>query len=156
MVYRKECFILPRKDKDYELMTKKASPPSPKLKNSLFAFLIGGAICTLGEVLRTIFEALSVKEENIKLLIPVTLVVITAILTGIGVFDKIAKHAGAGTIVPITGFANAVVSSGLEYSSEGYILGTGANLFKIAGPVIVYGTAASFIYGVIYWVIRII
>ena len=137
-------------------MTKKASPPSPKLKNSLFAFLIGGAICTLGEVLRTIFEALSVKEENIKLLIPVTLVVITAILTGIGVFDKIAKHAGAGTIVPITGFANAVVSSGLEYSSEGYILGTGANLFKIAGPVIVYGTAASFIYGVIYWVIRII
>ena len=147
---------MPRKDKDYELMTKKASPPSPKLKNSLFAFLIGGAICTLGEVLRTIFEALSVKEENIKLLIPVTLVVITAILTGIGVFDKIAKHAGAGTIVPITGFANAVVSSGLEYSSEGYILGTGANLFKIAGPVIVYGTAASFIYGVIYWVIRII
>ena len=147
---------MPRKDKDYELMTKKASPPSPKLKNSLFAFLIGGALCTLGEVLRTIFEALSVKEENIKLLIPVTLVVITAILTGIGVFDKIAKHAGAGTIVPITGFANAVVSSGLEYSSEGYILGTGANLFKIAGPVIVYGTAASFIYGVIYWVIRII
>ena len=143
---------MPRKDKDYELMTKKVSPPSPKLKNSLFAFLIGGAICTLGEVLRTIFEALSVKEENIKLLIPVTLVVITAILTGIGVFDKIAKHAGAGTIVPITGFANAVVSSGLEYSSEGYILGTGANLFKIAGPVIVYGTAASFIYGVIYWV----
>ena len=147
---------MPRKDKDYELMTKKVSPPSPKLKNTLFAFLIGGAICTLGEVLRTIFEALSVKEENIKLLIPVTLVVITAILTGIGVFDKIAKHAGAGTIVPITGFANAVVSSGLEYSSEGYILGTGANLFKIAGPVIVYGTAASFIYGVIYWVIRII
>ena len=147
---------MPEKDKDYELMTKKASPPSPKLKNSLLAFLIGGAICTLGEVLRTVFETLSVKEENIKLLIPVTLVVITAILTGIGVFDKIAKHAGAGTIVPITGFANAVVSSGLEYSSEGYILGTGANLFKIAGPVIVYGTAASFIYGVIYWVIRII
>ena len=147
---------MPQKDKDYELMTKKVSPPSPKLKNTLFAFLIGGAICTLGEVLRTVFEALSVKEENIKLLIPVTLVVITAILTGIGVFDKIAKHAGAGTIVPITGFANAVVSSGLEYSSEGYILGTGANLFKIAGPVIVYGTAASFIYGVIYWVIRII
>ena len=147
---------MPEKDKDYELMTKKVSPPSPKIKNALFAFLIGGAICTLGEVLRTVFEALSVKEENIKLLIPVTLVVITAILTGIGVFDKIAKHAGAGTIVPITGFANAVVSSGLEYSSEGYILGTGANLFKIAGPVIVYGTAASFIYGVIYWVIRII
>ncbi len=144
---------MPEKDKDYELMTKKVSPPSPKIKNALFAFLIGGAICTLGEALRTVFEALSVKEENIKLLIPVTLVVITAILTGIGVFDKIAKHAGAGTIVPITGFANAVVSSGLEYSSEGYILGTGANLFKIAGPVIVYGTAASFIYGVIYWVI---
>lgn len=147
---------MPGKDKEYDIMTKKASPPSPKLKNALFAFLIGGAICTSGEVFRVIFEYFQIKEENIRILIPITLVVITAILTGIGVFDKIAKHAGAGTIVPITGFANAVVSSGLEFSSEGYILGTGANLFKIAGPVIVYGTVASVFYGVIYWLITII
>ena len=147
---------MPEKDKEYDIMTQKASPPSPKLKNALFAFLIGGAICTSGEVFRVIFETLQIKEENIRILIPVTLVVITAILTGIGVFDKIAKYAGAGTIVPITGFANAVVSSGLEFSSEGYILGTGANLFKIAGPVIVYGTVASVIYGVIYWIFQMI
>ena len=147
---------MPEKDKEYDIMTKKASPPSPKLKNAIFAFLIGGTICASGELFRLLFELLKIKEETIKLLIPVTLVVITAILTGIGVFDKIAKYAGAGTIVPITGFANAVVSSGLEFSSEGYILGTGANLFKIAGPVIVYGTAASFIYGVIYWILQII
>ncbi len=147
---------LQKKDKEYDIMTKKASPPSPKIKNSLFAFIIGGAICSFGELLRLIFESLAIKEDNIKILIPCTLVVITAILTGIGVFDKIAKHAGAGTIVPITGFANAVVSAGLEFSSEGYILGVGANLFKIAGPVIVYGTASSVIYGVIYWVIQTI
>ena len=147
---------MPEKDKEYDIMTKKASPPSPKLKNAIFAFLIGGTICASGELFRLLFELLKINEETIKLLIPVTLVVITAILTGIGVFDKIAKYAGAGTIVPITGFANAVVSSGLEFSSEGYILGTGANLFKIAGPVIVYGTVASVIYGVIYWIIQII
>ena len=148
--------ILPNKDKEYDRMTKKASPPSPKLKNSAFAFVIGGIICAFGEVLRVIFEALAIKEENIKLLIPCTIIVITAILTGIGVFDKIAKHAGAGTIVPITGFANAVVSAGLEFGSEGYILGTAANLFKIAGPVIVYGTLASTIYGVIYWILQVL
>ena len=90
---------MPGKDKEYYIMTKKASPPSPKLKNALFAFLIGGAICTSGEVFRVIFEYFQIKEENIRILIPITLVVITAILTGIGVFDKIAKHAGAGTIV---------------------------------------------------------
>lgn len=147
---------MPEKDKEYDIMTKKASPPSPRIKNTVCAFLIGGTICAFGEVLRLIFESLGVKEDNIKILIPATLVVITAILTGIGVFDKIAKHAGAGTLVPISGFANAVVSAGLEFSAEGYIMGLGANLFKIAGPVIVYGTAASFIYGVIYWIVKII
>ncbi len=147
---------MPKKDKEYDIMTKKASPPSPKIKNSVFAFIIGGTVCAFGEVLRLIFEALGAKEGNIKILIPCTIIVITAVLTGIGVFDRIAKHAGAGTIVPITGFANSVVSAGLEFSSEGFVLGVGANLFKIAGPVIVYGTLASVIYGVIYWIITII
>lgn len=139
------------KDKEYEIMTKKASPPSPKIKNMLLAFLFGGGICTLGEALSALFEYLKIEKETAKSLVPVTLIVLAAILTGIGVFDKIAKYAGAGTLVPITGFSNAVVSCGLEYSSEGKIYGTGAKMFTIAGPVIVYGTAAATVYGVIFY-----
>lgn len=142
---------MPSHDKEYDLMTKKASPPSPKLKNMLCAFLVGGAICTLGEVLNMLYTKIGIKEETVKLLIPVTLIVLTAILTGIGVFDKIAKHAGAGTLVPITGFANAVVSSGLEYTTDGKIYGTGAKMFTIAGPVIVYGCGAASVFGLIYY-----
>lgn len=142
---------MPSHDKEYDLMTKKASPPSPKLKNMLCAFLVGGAICTLGEVFNMLYTKIGIKEETVKLLIPVTLIVLTAILTGIGVFDKIAKHAGAGTLVPITGFANAVVSSGLEYTTDGKIYGTGAKMFTIAGPVIVYGCGAASVFGLIYY-----
>ncbi len=142
---------MPSKDKDYDLMTKKASPPSPKLRNMLFAFLVGGAICTLGEAFGMLYTKIGIKEEIVKMLIPVTLIVLTAILTGIGVFDKIAKYAGAGTLVPITGFANAVVSSGLEYTTDGKIYGTGAKMFTIAGPVIVYGCGAASVFGVIYY-----
>jgi len=138
-------------DKEYDLMTKKASPPSPKLRNMLFAFLIGGAICTLGEAFGMLYTKIGIKEEIVRMLIPVTLIVLTAILTGIGVFDKIAKYAGAGTLVPITGFANAVVSSGLEYTTDGKIYGTGAKMFTIAGPVIVYGCGAASVFGVIYY-----
>ncbi|MBR3868201.1 MAG: SpoVA/SpoVAEb family sporulation membrane protein [Clostridia bacterium] len=138
-------------DKEYDLMTKKASPPSPKLRNMLFAFLVGGAICTLGEAFGMLYTKIGIKEEIVKMLIPVTLIVLTAILTGIGVFDKIAKYAGAGTLVPITGFANAVVSSGLEYTTDGKIYGTGAKMFTIAGPVIVYGCGAASVFGLIYY-----
>ena len=142
---------MPANDKEYDLMTKKASPPSPRIKNMLFAFLIGGAICTLGEVFNMLYTKIGIKEETVKMLIPVSLIVLTAILTGIGVFDKIAKHAGAGTLVPITGFANAVVSSGLEYTTDGKIYGTGAKMFTIAGPVIVYGCGAASVFGLIYY-----
>ena len=142
---------MPSKDREYDLMTKKASPPSPKLRNMLFAFLVGGAICTLGEAFGMLYTKIGIKEDVVKMLIPVTLVVLTAILTGIGVFDKIAKYAGAGTLVPITGFANAVVSSGLEYTTDGKIYGTGAKMFTIAGPVIVYGCGAASVFGVIYY-----
>lgn len=151
MISLKGVLTMPSHDKEYDLMTKKASPPSPKLKNTLFAFLVGGAICTLGEVLNMLYTKIGIKEETVKLLIPVTLIVLTAILTGIGVFDKIAKHAGAGTLVPITGFANAVVSSGLEYTTDGKIYGTGAKMFTIAGPVIVYGCGAASVFGLIYY-----
>ena len=142
---------MPTPDKEYDKMTKKASPPSPKIKNMLCAFLTGGFICTLGEAFSFLYTKIVIKEDTVKILIPVSLIVIAAALTGIGVFDKIAKHAGAGTLVPITGFANAVVSAGLEYTTDGKIYGTGAKMFTIAGPVIVYGCGAASIFGLIYY-----
>ena len=136
-------------------MVHKAVPPSPKIKNTLFAFLFGGGICTLGQVFRKLYIYLGADKDTASTLVAVTLVALAAILTAAGVFDKIARYAGAGTIVPITGFANSVVSPAMEFQTEGRIFGTAANMFKIAGPVIVYGTAAAFVYGVIYWVIKI-
>ena len=140
---------------EYNKMAEKASPPSPKILNCIKAFLIGGAICTFGEFLNWGYERLGLSEDAVKALTPSTLIVIAAILTGIGVFDKIAKHAGAGTIVPITGFANSVVSPALEFKSEGIIMGTGANIFKIAGPVIAYGIFSAVIYGVICYIFKL-
>lgn len=140
---------------EYSKMTDKASPNSPVFLNCLKAFLFGGAICCLGQLLNTIFQSAGLSEENIKIATPSVLIIITAVLTGIGVFDKIARHAGAGTIVPITGFANSVVSPALEFKHEGYILGTAAQMFSIAGPVIVYGVASSFIYGLIIYLFRL-
>lgn len=137
----------------YDKMTKKASPPSPKLKDCILAFLVGGFICALGETLSFIYtEYCKINPESVKLLVPVTLITIAAILTGLGIFEKIAKYAGAGTLVPITGFSNAVVSPAVEFKSEGFILGVGAKMFTIAGPVIVYGVSASVVYGLIYWI----
>ena len=141
-------------NKEYDKMAKKASPPSPKGMNMINAFCVGGLICALGEGLSSAYEAAGIGEKGVKALVAITLIVITAVLTAIGVFDTIAKHAGAGTIVPITGFANSVVSPALEFQSEGKILGTGAEMFKIAGPVIVYGSAAAVIYGFIYWIVE--
>lgn len=139
----------------YAKMVEKATPPSPKLKNCIKAFLIGGLICTLGQGFLTLFEYLGMNEDEQKAMTAVSLIVLTAILTGIGIFDKIAKHAGAGTIVPITGFANAVVSPAMEFKTEGRVLGTGARIFIIAGPVIAYGTAAAFVYGIICYVFKL-
>ncbi len=142
--------------KEYDKLAKKASPPTPKIKNALFAFLIGGAVCTIGQGVRLICEYYGVSEENTTLIVPVVLIVLASVLTALGVFDKIAVYAGAGTIVPITGFANSIVSAAMEYSSEGKILGTGANMFKIAGPVLVYGSLAAVIYGIIYYFVNYI
>ncbi len=140
--------------KEYDKMTKKASPPSPKLKDCCFAFLVGGFICTLGQLLFTLYEVIGFKTDEVKMLVPSTLITIAAILTGLGWFDPIAKFAGAGTLVPITGFSNAVVSPAIEFKSEGFVLGVGAKIFTIAGPVILFGTTASVIYGVIYYIIK--
>lgn len=139
------------KEKQYDRMVAKDSPRSPVLKDCLLAFLVGGLICVLGQLLGSLYTSLGLSEATSKPLISVTLVFISVFLTAVGVYDTIAKFAGAGTLVPITGFANAVASPAIEFKSEGYVLGLGAKMFVIAGPVIVYGTVASAIYGVIYW-----
>ena len=150
---RGSVFLLPENNV-YDSYVKAASPPSPKTKDFFWAFFVGGTICAIGQLMLIIYEYIGVSAETVRMLVPVTLVFASALLTGIGVFDKIAKRAGAGTLVPITGFANAVAAPAIEFKNEGYILGVGANLFKIAGPVIAYGTLASVIYGVIYFIIK--
>ncbi len=138
--------------KVYSKMVKEASKKSPKLKDFFFAYLIGGFICVIGQLLMELYTNLGLNEEQVKMLVTVTLIFLAVLLTALKVFEKIAKLAGAGTLVPITGFANAVASPAMEYKPEGFILGVGANMFKIAGPVIVYGTIASVVYGIIYWI----
>ena len=139
-------------EKEYNSLTKKASPPSPVAGDCIRAFLVGGAVCCFGQLLLNLYQSVGAEASTAKSLVSVTLVLITAMLTATHVYDNYARFAGAGSLVPITGFANAVASPAVEFKSEGWILGIGANMFKIAGPVIVYGTTASIIYGVIYWI----
>ena len=136
----------------YEQMTKKASPPSPKVKNCVWAFMVGGFLCAAAEVECQVLVGTGMELQQARTLTSCSLILLAAVLTVLQVFDNIAKHAGAGTLVPITGFANAVVSPAIEFKSEGFILGVGAKMFIIAGPVIVYGTVASVVYGIIYWI----
>ena len=136
----------------YEKFAQEHAPKSPLVKDCLHAFLVGGLICAFAEALVYGYSALQISEENVKTLVPVTLIFLAALLTGFGIFDDIAKFAGAGTLVPITGFANAVASPAIDDKSEGLVLGVGAQMFTIAGPVIVYGVLSSVIYGVIYWI----
>ena len=128
------------------------APKSPIWKNCLKAFLIGGAICALGQGILAFYEFVGLEEEQAATAMSMTLVALSALLTGLSLYDNIAKHAGAGTLVPITGFANAVSSAAVEFKTEGFILGVGAKMFTIAGPVIVYGVSASVVYGLIYWI----
>ena len=132
----------------YDAMVKKASPNSKKARDFFGAFGIGGLICMLGQACNLLYVYLGATEQNAKTLVSMTLIVLAAILTGCGVFNDIAKLAGAGTLVPITGFANSIVAPAMEFSAEGRVLGTGAKLFSISGPVIAYGTLAASIYGV--------
>ncbi|MBR5410028.1 MAG: stage V sporulation protein AC [Clostridia bacterium] len=135
----------------YREKVKRASPDSPLVKNCLWAFCVGGAICLIGEALFTLYARLGADEKTAPALVSVTLIAVTAALTGVGVFDRIAKHAGAGTMVPITGFANSVVSPAVEFATEGRVTGTAVRMFTIAGPVIVYGCSAASLYGLIYY-----
>ncbi|MDE5916626.1 MAG: stage V sporulation protein AC [Oscillospiraceae bacterium] len=136
---------------EYSQMSKKASPNSKSWINIPLAFIIGGLICTIGEVIMKIFLHYDFEKESAGAWTSICLVFLSALLTGLGLYEKIAKHAGAGTLVPITGFANAVVSPAIESKTEGFILGVGAKIFTIACPVILYGTTASVIYGLIYY-----
>ena len=138
--------------KEYDKIVKKNSPKSKLFTNCIKAFFIGGSICTIGQILFSLYMSLGLDEKMSKTLVSVSLIFLGILLTAVGVYDKIAKHGGAGTLVPITGFANAVSSPAIEFKSEGFILGVGAKMFTIAGPVIVYGTVASVVYGVIYWI----
>ena len=141
-----------RTDSDaYRAYVKKISPRSPVLRDCCLAFLAGGTVCCIAEGFFRLYLRCGVSENDTKVLVPVTMILLSAVLTCIGVFDKIAKYAGAGTLVPITGFANAVVSPAIDNRAEGFIPGVGAKMFVIAGPVIVYGTIASAVWGVIYF-----
>ena len=142
-------------EKEYGKLVKQLSPNSPIVKDCVWAFLIGGLICALGQAFMTLYTFLGLDETNAGTAASMTLVAISGLLTGLSVYDDIAKHAGAGTLVPITGFANAVVSPALEFKTEGMILGTAAKMFTIAGPVIVYGVSAGVVYGLIYWIISL-
>lgn len=136
---------------EYEKMTRQAVPPSPLLKDCAFAFVIGGGICCLGQLVTDTMLRLGFSVDTSKTSASISLIALAALLTALGLFAKIAKFAGAGTLVPITGFSNAIVSPAIEFKSEGQIFGIGANMFKIAGPVLVFGISSSVIYGIIYW-----
>lgn len=142
-------------NEEYGSMAKRASPNSPVVTDCIRAFIFGGAICAFAQGFNIIFSYTSMTQEESKALTMIILIAITAILTALGVFDKIARYAGAGTMVPITGFANSIVSSALEFQTEGRILGTAAQMFSIAGPVIVFGCSSAAVYGLIVYLIGV-
>ena len=143
-------------DKEYEKLVDGMSPRSPMGVDCCKAFCIGGLICALGQLFINLYTCWGLEQQDASTAASMTLVALSALLTGLSLYDDIAKHAGAGTLVPITGFANAIAAPAVEYRTEGMILGVGAKIFTIAGPVIVYGVAASVVYGVICWIMQMI
>ena len=139
-------------DKEYGKLVEEISPKSPIGKDCLGAFVVGGIICTIGQFFINYYTKLGLDKTDAGTAASMTLVVISAILTGLSLYDNIAKFAGAGTLVPITGFANSIAAPAVEFKTEGFILGVGAKMFTIAGPVIVYGVSASVVYGFLYWI----
>lgn len=139
---------------EYDKMVKKASPNSPILMNCLKAFVSGGIICIIGQLLSNYFTGKDFSKEEAALLVSVTLIGIAALLTALGWYEKLGKFCGAGTIVPITGFANSVVSPAIEFKKEGMVFGMAAKMFIVAGPVIVYGTLTSMLVGFVYYFIK--
>lgn len=141
----------------YVLMAENMLPKSNILKDCIIAFIIGGIICCIGQMFSDLYlGALHLPEDSVKMLTPATMVFLGGLFTGIGIYDDLGKFAGAGSVVPITGFANSVVSCAIEFKREGYVFGVGAKMFTIAGPVLVFGISASVLYGIIYWITTII
>ena len=141
-------------DEAYQRLVRERARPSPTGKNLVWAFLVGGGICTLGQGLLNGYQHLGLEQDQAATAVSVTLIFLAVLFTGLGWFDKLAKHAGAGTLVPITGFANAVAAPALEFRAEGLVTGVGAKLFAIAGPVLVYGISAGVVYGLILALLR--
>ncbi len=140
---------------EYDQRVKQASPNSPVLKDCCLAFLFGGAICTLGQILAGLYQNLGLDIKDARACVSISLIFLSALLTALGWYDNIAKHAGAGTLVPITGFANSMVSPAMEFKSEGFITGLGAKMFIVSGPVLVFGITASIVYGFIVFLFGI-
>lgn len=139
-------------EKQYRALVQTMSPASPAGKDYRNAFLVGGFICTVGQLLLNGYQKLGLSQQDASCAASVTLVCLSALLTGLSLYDNIAKYAGAGTLVPITGFANAIAAPAVEFRAEGMVLGVGGKMFQIAGPVIVYGVSASVVYGFFYWI----
>ena len=139
-------------EKEYGKLISNMAPKSPIVKDCLNAFWIGGLICCIGQLIMNGYAALGLDKTDAGTATSMSLVVLSALLTGLSLYDDIAKYGGAGTLVPITGFANAIAAPAVEFKTEGFILGVGAKIFTIAGPVIVYGVRASVVYGLIYWI----
>lgn len=138
-------------EKEYATLVEQRMKKSPMWKDCLWAFAVGGAICALGQGLLNLYGHW-LDEVNAATAVSMTLVVLSALLTGLSLYDNLAKYAGAGTLVPITGFANAIAAPAVEFKTEGFILGVGAKMFTIAGPVILYGLTAGVVYGFVYWI----
>ncbi len=143
-------------EKQYQRLVSDMAPKSPIGKDCVNAFWIGGLICTLGQLFINGYTAIGLEKTDAGTAASMTLVAIAALLTGFSVYDDLAKVAGAGTLVPITGFANSIAAPAVEFKTEGFILGVGAKMFTIAGPVIVYGVSASVVYGLIYWICKMV
>lgn len=139
----------------YDEMVKQASPNSHTSKDSAYAFVIGGLVCTLSQMLCNFYVSIGNTLPQARMAVTMSLIFAAAALTVTGVYDRLAKHAGAGLVVPITGFANSVISCGMEFKSEGMVLGVGAKIFTVAGPVIVYGLGASVLYGIVLYIIQL-
>ncbi len=143
-----------KEKKQFKKYAQENSPKSNLLVDCIWAFFVGGAICLLGQCITEAGKYFGLDKEQVKILTPCALIFLSCLFTGLGVYAKLAKHAGAGTIVPITGFANAVSSPSIDSKAEGFVLGVGVKMFSIAGPVIVFGTTASVVWGIIYYLIR--
>lgn len=143
-------------DKEYEKLAASLAPKSPIIKDCVNAFWIGGLICVLGQLALNAYLALGLEQKDASGAASMSLVMLSALLTGLSLYDDLAKYGGAGTLVPITGFANAVAAPAVEFQTEGRILGTAAKMFTIAGPVIVYGISAGVVYGLVYWITSLV